>query len=185
MENDIDRIEATDAGSTRSAGWRRGLAIGGLAAAVVAGIGLVNAQADGGGWGGEWGPRHGSGMHGRMGMGGMGFMHGGMGDMLDDIDATPEQEKKIWEIVDAARSEMRSTAIDFRNTREEVLALLAAPEIDRAAAEKLRSDRIAALDQASKKMTQSLLDAAEVLTPQQRTKLAENVEERRSHRGRW
>ena len=181
MENDIDRNDAQE-GSGMSSAWRRGLAVGGLAVAVIAGAGLVNAQADGG-WGGGWGPRHGPGMHGRMG--GMGFMHGGMGDMLDEIDATAEQEKKIWEIVDGVRGDVRSTAIDFRNTRGEVLELLSAPEIDREAAEKLRSERIAALDDASRKMTKALLDAAEVLTPEQRAKLAEHVGERRSGRGRW
>ena len=182
MENEIDRNEGPER-SGMSAGWRRGLAIGGLAVSVIAGAGLVTAQAEGGGWGGGWGPGHGPGMHGRMG--GMGFMHGGMGEMLDDIDATAEQEKKIWEIFDGVRGDIRSTAIDFRNTRGEVLELLSAPEIDREAAEKLRSKRIAALDEASRKMTKALLDAAEVLTPEQRAELAEHVEERRSGRGRW
>lgn len=182
MKNDIDGIEATERDAGGSNGWRRGLAVGGLAVAVVAGAGLVNAQADGGGWGGGWGPRHG-GMHERMG--GMGFMHGGMGRVLEEIDATAEQEKKIWAIIDSTRSELRSTMIDFRNTREDVVDLLTASQIDREAAEKLRSERVAALDAASQKMTAALLDVAEVLTPEQRAELAEIIEERRSRRGRW
>ena len=101
-----------------------------------------------------------------------------IGSVLDELDATPEQEDKLWDIIDKARTEIRPTFRDFRETREEVIELLGRPTIDRAAAEKLRSERIAAIDQASQKMTTALLDAAEVLTPEQRAKLVEHLKER-------
>ncbi len=75
-------------------------------------------------------------------------------------------------------------ARELRGTREEVAKIIGAPTIDRAAAEKLRSERIATLDEASKKAMTALLDAADVLTPEQRAKLLEHFKERRSH-GRW
>jgi Spy/CpxP family protein refolding chaperone len=50
--------------------------------------------------------------------------------------------------------------------------LLSAPTIDRAALEQLRSDRMADFDQASKVLVQTLADAADVLRPDQRAKLA-------------
>jgi Spy/CpxP family protein refolding chaperone len=79
---------------------------------------------------------------------------------------------------------MRPVFRDFRDTHEAVAEIIAAPTIDRAAAEKLRSERIAAIDAASRKMTTALVEAAEVLTPEQRAKLVEHFKERRSH-GRW
>jgi protein CpxP len=62
--------------------------------------------------------------------------------------------------------------------------LLGAATIDREAAEKLRAERIAAADEASRKLTTALLDAAEVLTAEQRAELLEHFEDRGWHR-RW
>ena len=93
-----------------------------------------------------------------------------IGSVLDEIDVTSEQEDKIWAIIEEARDEIGPTFRDFRETREQVIELLGAPYIDRAAAEKLRSERVAAIDAASRKMTTALLDAAAVLTPEQRVR---------------
>lgn len=71
---------------------------------------------------------------------------------------------------------------EFRNTRGEVMELMTAPTIDRAAAETLRAERIAAIDEASKKLTAAALDVAEVLTLEQRATLAEKMKERRGWR---
>ena len=53
----------------------------------------------------------------------------------------------------------------------QLLALITAPTIDRAALENLRAEHIAAADRASKVLAQALADAADVLTPAQRAKL--------------
>jgi periplasmic protein CpxP/Spy len=183
MENDdLDRANSSAGTPPEKAWWRRA-AIGGIVAiAAVAAIGFAAAAS------GEFGPGMGRfGMGGHMmhaHMGGMGFGERGMSHVLDEIDATPEQEEKLWAIVDAARSEMRPMFRDFRDTHEAVAQILAAPTIDRAAVEKLRSERVAAIDEASRKMTTALVEAAEVLTPEQRSKLVEHFKERRSH-GRW
>lgn len=151
------------------ASWTRRLVVGGLALVAVAGAGAAIA---GGGWGGHGGWRH----------GGPGFGGGfGIERAFDAIDATAEQEKKIWEIVDGVRGEVRPMMRDFRGTREQLAEILGAPTVDRAAVEKLRAERVAALDQASQKITTALLDAAEVLTPEQRAKLKLRMEEG----GRW
>jgi Spy/CpxP family protein refolding chaperone len=60
----------------------------------------------------------------------------------------------------------------------------AAPEIDREAAERLRAEKIETIDRASRRMTDALIEAAEVLTPEQRAALIEKFEERRWHRRR-
>ncbi|WP_026613108.1 Spy/CpxP family protein refolding chaperone [Ensifer aridi] len=182
MENEDKNLSSPAAGGPASKGWARRAAIGGIAAvAVVGAVGFAAARSDDFGFG-----------MGRFGMGGHmmqahmggGFMEHRIGSVLDELDATPEQEDKLWDIIDKARAEIRPTFRDFRETREEVIELLGASTIDRAAAEKLRSERIAAIDEASRKMTTALLDAAEVLTPEQRAKLVEHLKERRGH-GRW
>src|SRR5262245_36963007 len=179
-----DDLNQMNASNTAPAGgsWVRRVVIGGVAAvAVIGAIGLATAASDFGrdlgmsGFGmarhmmpARWMPAH-------MGMGFGGF--GMMGDVLDDIGATPDQEDKLWAIIDNARGEMRPAFREFRETRKEVAGILGAAMIDRAALEKLRADRIATIDATSKKMTAALADAAEVLTPEQRAKLLEHFNE--------
>ncbi|MDK1373531.1 MULTISPECIES: Spy/CpxP family protein refolding chaperone [unclassified Sinorhizobium] len=183
MENEDKNLVSPTAGEPASKGWGRRAAIGGLATvAVVGAVGFAAARSDDFGFGmGRFG-MGGHMMHAHMGGGG--FMEHRIDSMFDELDTTPEQEDKLWDIIDKARGEIRPTFRDFRETREEVIELLGAPTLDRAAAEKLRSERIATIDEASRKMTTALLDAAEVLTPEQRAKLVKHLKERRGH-GRW
>lgn len=170
--------------------WGRRIVIGGIAAAAVAGIGLAAATGGefgrgmgGQGWGMDghgWG-KGGQGMHASMGRG---FAERGLERMLDGIDATPEQADKIRAIVEAARNDLEPAIDGMRGTRDKVAEMLAAPTIDRTAAEALRAERVAAMDQASRRLTTAILDAAEVLTPEQRAELADHFKERGRH-GRW
>ena len=63
--------------------------------------------------------------------------------------------------------------------------LLLVPTIDRAAIEKLRQERIAAADAASKEVTTALIEVAEILSVEQRKMLDQRVEQFRSMRKRW
>ena len=165
--------------------WGRRIAIGGLAIVLLGGAGIAAAMSsDFGGrmMGGFSGHGMGHMMHARMG--GMGFGERRLDNMLEEIDATPEQSTKLKAIVEAARTDVMPLAEGFGETQEEIANLLGAATIDRAAAEKLRSERIAAIDTASRRVTTALLDAAEVLTPEQRTELVEHFKERGSHH-RW
>jgi Spy/CpxP family protein refolding chaperone len=92
-----------------------------------------------------------------------------------EIDATPEQQQKLTAIAkDAAKdlAPMRAQAMDLRKQATE---LLSAPSVDRAALEKLRASKLQHADAASRRFTQALGDAAEVLTQEQRKKLAEHA----------
>jgi Spy/CpxP family protein refolding chaperone len=174
MENDdkfdktIDHEpgDAAPEASSAGASWvKRGL-VAALAVAAVAGVGVTLAQGSGWGPGGGWGH------------GGHGFGEGRLERMLGSVDATADQEKKIWAIVDGARGEIRPIMRDFRDTRGQLATLLSAPTIDRAAVEKLRAERVAAIDQASRKVTDAMVNAAEALTPEQRAKLADEFKQR-------
>jgi Spy/CpxP family protein refolding chaperone len=69
-----------------------------------------------------------------------------------------------------------------RTARAKAIALMSAPTIDRAAIETLRVEQIGLADTASKRIAQALADTAEVLSPEQRVKLAERMQRRQ---GRW
>jgi Spy/CpxP family protein refolding chaperone len=57
----------------------------------------------------------------------------------------------------------------------EIMAELVKPTIDKAAIEKLRADKVAEMDTRSKTLTAALVEAAEILTPEQRVQLAEEM----------
>jgi Spy/CpxP family protein refolding chaperone len=178
--NDQIKPDATPSSQTTRRPWRR-LAIASLIGTLAAGLGAGPAHAHGGpgGWGG-W--------------------HRGFDDadpqamqrraeasvrwMLADIDATEAQQKKIAEIMTASMKDLRPLREQARDARRQALEILSKPQIDRGALETLRAQQAQLVDQISRRITQSLADAAEVLTPDQRAKLAERMERRRGHRGR-
>ena len=92
--------------------------------------------------------------------------------MLKQVSATPEQQAKIHAIIEAAAKDIDPIRKTMTGTRAAMRTLLTAPQIDRTAIETLRAQRIAGMDQVSQRMTKALADAADVLTPDQRQKLA-------------
>jgi Spy/CpxP family protein refolding chaperone len=172
MEIDHQENEAPVTKPSKSVRWVRWITIGAIALVGLSGLGLVAAQGD----------DFGRAMHVNM-------MHGSMGErrlgyILDAIKATPEQSEKLKAIVTRTRDDMRSTREGFMDARDKFAEILGAPTIDRAAAEKLRAERVQAVDDASKKLTAAILDAAEVLTPEQRAELLQHFKERRAFH-RW
>ncbi len=146
---------------------KRGLIVGLLAAgAVVVGVGVAASQPWGGG---GFGP----------GMGGA-FTNmraeWGVNRMLDRIDATPDQKAKVTAIVKSALADLEPMRASRATFREDAARLMKADKIDRAEIEKFRAQRIAQADAASKRVTQALADAAEVLTPKQRAELVGRME---------
>jgi periplasmic protein CpxP/Spy len=100
-----------------------------------------------------------------------------------EIDATPEQQKKLAPIVKSAAHDLLPLRKRMREARLEAMDLFTRDHIDRAAFEKLRAEQLELADRASKRITEALADAAEVLTPLQRKQLAERIGRRRG--GRW
>jgi Spy/CpxP family protein refolding chaperone len=64
----------------------------------------------------------------------------------------------------------------IKQARQQAIDLMGAETVDRAAIENLRAEQFALMDASSKRLTQALADAADVLTVAQRKKLAERAQ---------
>lgn len=162
---------------------RRGFGYVALLGAAIVGLvggGIATSAMGHGGFG----PRHWGGGHG----GGWGHhrMHGSVsaedakqhaGFMVERfarrIDATPDQKQKLTVIAQNLATDMQPMRQRMADVRKRGIELLRQPTVDRAAVEAFRAEQIAAADAASKRLTQALTDAAEVLTPAQRAKIAD------------
>jgi Spy/CpxP family protein refolding chaperone len=124
---------------------------------------------------------HGHGGHERGGKGmgmGMGFSE----RMLDAVEATPEQRTQIQQITEAARTDLKAQREGSQGLREQMRTLFTQPTVDANAVEVLRQQMLAQHDQSSQRMTQAMLEVSRVLTPAQREKIAERMQQR-SQRG--
>lgn len=102
--------------------------------------------------------------------------------MLSRVDATEEQRAKVSAIAEQAAADLRGLRDKQRALRTRGMELLGAPTVDRAAMEGLRAEQMKLADEASKRVSLAMADSAEVLTPEQRAKLAQGMKERQ---GRW
>lgn len=141
--------------------------------------------------GGSWGHR-GWGHHGR---------HGGFSKMSDseieakitrmvkhvaiEIDATTDQQEKITALVTAVAKDLKPLREQMHAAGKEIHDILSADTIDRAALEKIRSERLAEADRISKNLVNAVADVAEILTAEQRKVLDERIQEFKSMRHRW
>lgn len=139
------------------------LRVGTVAAALALGGVAAHAQPD---------PGH---HHGGPAMGG-GFFVGG--HMLDVVNATEAQRSQIEAIFKAARQDLSGQREAGMKLHQQMAALYAAPNIDAAAIEAVRQQISAQHEAASKRLSQASIDAARVLTPEQRAKLADVMKKR-------
>jgi periplasmic protein CpxP/Spy len=139
-------------------------------ALLVAVLGTVTLSA--------WAMPHGGG-HGGPGMG---MMMGGRGleRMLDSVNASAEQRTQIKAIAERTMADLKAQRDAAKGTREQFMTLFTQPTVDANAAEALRAQKMQQADQASRRMTQAMLDVSRVLTPEQRKQLAERMAQRRS-----
>ena len=93
--------------------------------------------------------------------------------MAIELDATADQQVKIANIAKAAVGNLRTLREKAQVARTQAVTLLTAPTIDRTAVERLRAEQIGLAETASKRIAQALTDAAEVLNPEQRRKVAD------------
>jgi protein CpxP len=102
----------------------------------------------------------------------------GVDRMLDGLNATDAQRVQIKQIAQAAATDLKAQRQAARGQHEQGLQLFTAPVVDARAVEALRQQRLAQHDQASKRMTQALLEISAVLSPEQRVKLGERIQQR-------
>ncbi len=95
------------------------------------------------------------------------------GWVLNRIDATPEQEEQVKAIVASAMGELAPLRAEHCENRQAMLDVLSQPEIDREALGQLRQSTLGLADTASSRLVTAIADAADVLTPEQRTALME------------
>jgi Spy/CpxP family protein refolding chaperone len=122
MEQDRHEAATPANNGKRRSRW---IVASGIAVLALAGVGAAGAMGTMGGGGGmghqmmEIGMRHGGNFAGR-----------GLNRAFSAVDATAEQEDRIWAIIDDARAELRPMMREFRDTRAQALELMAAPAIE-------------------------------------------------------
>ncbi|WP_137156046.1 periplasmic heavy metal sensor [Rhizobium sp. FKL33] len=153
--------------------WLRRIVIIGSTTAVVLGAGALAFA------GGKDGFGPGGMRHKFM----QGYMEYRMDQMLSDAGADDAQKAKIKTILKTAMEQVRPDRQERRAARDGALDLLEAPTIDRAAIETFRAQQIEKLDAKSKIIAKAVADAADVLNPDQRKKLVDELDEMGFGRG--
>jgi Spy/CpxP family protein refolding chaperone len=109
-----------------------------------------------------------------------GLFGGHMEHVLDLVNATDAQRSQIEAIFKAARQDLAGQHEAGRKLHEQMAALYTATNIDAAAIEATRVQISASHEAASKRLSQASIDAARVLTPEQRAKIAEVMKKRQA-----
>lgn len=99
-----------------------------------------------------------------------------------EVDATEEQQRRFAPIVKDAVRDLMPMREKLRAGRGRAIELLGQDSIDRGAVESLRSEQLGLADEASRRLSRAIADAAEVLTPPQREQLAAQLARRHQ---RW
>ncbi len=148
---------------------RRRLAVAAIAASLLAIVGGTLAYAHSGG-------EH----HGLMSGRGAEDHLEHMQAMLTKIGASDAQKSQIEGLLKPAFEEMKAAHEAHSEAFGKFHEAITAPSIDRARIEAQRAELLKTLDDASKRMVIAITDAAEVLSPEQRAALAEQI---RKHHG--
>ena len=100
--------------------------------------------------------------------------------MLDGINASDAQRSQIKQIVAAAAADLKTQMQSDRGLRERGVQIFTAPTVDAAAVEQLRQQTLQQHDVASKRVAQAMLDVARVLTPEQRARIGQRMQDRQA-----
>ena len=99
-------------------------------------------------------------------------------------DATPEQKARLKTIARAAFTDIKPLREQAHAAHKQMRTLLAQPNLDRVAIERASAEHAQLMERISRRRTAALVEAAEVLTPQQRAQVAQTRHGRKGpHRG--
>jgi periplasmic protein CpxP/Spy len=162
-----------------------------LLTVVTAGLGgaaVATAMGNGPGFGhfghGFGGPWHGRGMMGMMDPAAIEERADkAVRHLAIEVNASGEQQDKLRAIMKTTVRELLPMRERMRSGHEQIRALLTQPTVDRAAVEKFRAEHLTLAEAFSKRVAQSITEAAEVLTPEQRRQISERIPARHYWRG--
>ena len=93
--------------------------------------------------------------------------------VLSRVDATEEQKTRIQAIVQDALKDLSQVREQHMKNRQAFMETLSQPTVDRAALKQIRASEMQLAESASDRFVTAIADAADVLTPEQRSKLVE------------
>lgn len=152
----------------RSRRWLMAVLAAGTVAAAVGGTARIASAA-------QTAMAHHGGQHGAMDPA---AAERHVGEMVDRVlpDGTPDQKTRLAALIRSAHAEMAPVHAQLRQAHERARQLLMQPRVDRAALEELRAAQMRQLDAASRRLVERLADAADILTPEQRTRLFQHMQ---------
>lgn len=148
--------------------WLTLLAVPVLAAAAFTPVALAHGFGDGGG------PGHGD--HGA-------FMQRRIDHLLTAAGASDAQKAQVKAIWDQLRPQLKPLRQQHADLRRQIGVAMTAATIDTARIETLRKQSVQTMDQLSSLVTRAMVSSAQVLTPDQRKLVLQQIEEHRRHRG--
>lgn len=157
-----------------------------VAAAAVGTVAMAHGGGEGrmGGHGGPMMMHAGMGPGGHGGPGGGAWLGRGLDRMLDGVNATEAQRTQIRQIAEAARTDLQAQRAAAAPLRDQAMTAFTQPNVDANQVEAVRRQMLAQHDATSRRISQAMLDISRVLTPEQRTQLAQRMKERGEHRHR-
>ena len=97
--------------------------------------------------------------------------------LVDNIlpEGSADQKARLAAIIRSAHADMAPFHAQLQQAHQRAHALLMQPRIDRGALESLRAEEIRQLDATSRRLVAAIADAADLLTPEQRGRLFEQM----------
>ncbi len=101
--------------------------------------------------------------------------------LLSRVGASDAQREQVKGIVVQAHADLAGLRDQHLQNRRALLEKLAQPSVDRSGLEQLRQAELALAEKASARIVRAVADAADVLTPEQRTQLVQRLERLHGH----